>query len=544
MNKNPDVFKVTQIPDVELESLEIHTNYYMHIADIVKESGLNSIKKYIGDFDIHKVVLYGAGVVSRILCDMLEKDNVCEIAGVIDRDKSTAYGFHEFLSLDELQNIEYDMIIITPLGAVEAIQAELDRRGIEKYCFISEMADYDGIKQFAQSCTLSKVHAAKAGCEEKKTAAKMVYIVLTRHPLNPAGLGIRNKIKMQLEAFDNAGYEPIYILFDQYRIYIRECVGEKTLIKYGMTPHKLFDKLTEYIRQVNPEFIYLRYELIYKNWIDYFYRELGSLDIKTVCEFPTYPYDSEYDDKDPRICTDRYYRQNLKNYFKISTNFEDIDEIMGIPSIPIRNGISTAVPLHSVRNNRAAAEIHMLAVANLAWWHGYDRIIEGMNQYINIEKNSEWKIYFHIVGEGPESPRLQKMVEDYGLGENILFYGNIYDKDRLNAVFDGKDIGIGSIGMHRHTRSSRGSVIKTAEYCMRGLPFMIDYDDVSFDDNAPYILKVSRDENPVSMHEVIAFAGKYANIQTAQEMRDYATGNLTWDTYINKIIQSVQESDK
>ena len=71
------------------------------------------------------------------------------------------------------------------------------------------MADYDGIKQFAQSCTLSKVHAAKAECEEKKTAAKMVYIVLTRHPLNPAGLGIRNKIKMQLEAFDNAGYEPI-----------------------------------------------------------------------------------------------------------------------------------------------------------------------------------------------------------------------------------------------------------------------------------------------------------------------------------------------
>ena len=73
---------------------------------------------------------------------------------------------------------------------------------------------------------------------------------------------------------------------------------------------------------------------------------------------------------------------------------------------------------------------------------------------------------------------------------------------------------------------------------------MIDYDDVSFDDNAPYVLKVSRDENPVSMHEVIAFAGKYANIQTAQEMRDYATGNLTWDTYINKIIQSVQEPDK
>lgn len=143
MNKNADEFALTQVLNVELESLEMYKNYYTYISDIVKENGRESIKKYIRDFNIRKVIIYGAGVAARILCDVLEKDELCEIVGVVDRSMSTIYGFHEFLSLEELSNTEYDKIIITPLGALTAIKADLDSMGIQKYCFISEMSDYD-----------------------------------------------------------------------------------------------------------------------------------------------------------------------------------------------------------------------------------------------------------------------------------------------------------------------------------------------------------------------------------------------------------------
>lgn len=368
---------------------------------------------------------------------------------------------------------------------------------------------------------------------------KMIYIVCNKIRDYHTIIGVRKKVKMQMDAFEKAGYEPVYVCFDSYRLYIQEQTGERRVsMNYYDKPRRCVDAVIEYIKQTAPELVYLRYSIIWDSWIEYFYKELGQLQTRAVCEFYTYPYDSEIAEGNRLIYCDRYYRENLKDYFKLSTNFQGNTEVLGIPSISMCNGIDTNIPLHSVTKTNPQ-EINMIAVATLAFWHGLDRLIEGMHQYFNTEKNSEWKLYLHIVGEGGESLRLRKMVEDYNLGENVIFYGRIFDMDKLNEIFDGKDIGIGSIGMHRHTKNMKGSPLKSSEYCMRGLPFMIDYDDISFDDDYPYIMHVEKNDAPVSMYDVIEFCRKYANVETAREMREYAVKNLTWDASVKKLVNAL-----
>lgn len=369
---------------------------------------------------------------------------------------------------------------------------------------------------------------------------KMIYIVCNEIQNCNNMIGVRKKVKMQMDAFQRKGYEPIYVCFDSYRLYIQEQTGEKRVsMTYYSRPHQCVDALIEYIRKAAPKLVYMRYSVIWGEWVEYFYSELGQLDTKAICEFPTYPYDSEIPEGNKLKYCDIYYRENLKNHFKISTNFQGHTEIFGIKSIGLCNGIDKKIPLHAVKEKNGLKEINMIAVANVSFWHGLDRFIEGMNQYINVERNTEWKLYLHIVGEGPESVKLRKMVEGYNLGENIIFYGKISDAAGLNALFDGKDIGIGSIGMHRHTKNMKASPIKSSEYCMRGLPFIIGYDDISFDNDYPYILHVEKNDDPIPMHEVIEFYKKYANVGTAQEMREYAIQNLTWDAAVEKLINAL-----
>ena len=40
----------------------------------------------------------------------------------------------------------------------------------------------------------------------------------------------------------------------------------------------------------------------------------------------------------------------------------------------------------------------MLAVANISKWHGFDRLIKGLNSYIVL--NNETKISLQIIGDG------------------------------------------------------------------------------------------------------------------------------------------------
>lgn len=66
----------------------------------------------------------------------------------------------------------------------------------------------------------------------------------------------------------------------------------------------------------------------------------------------------------------------------------------------------------------ASNHLHLVGVANVTYWHGYDRVISGLQLYYSKQPSTSLKkIYFHIVGGGSDITHLKKLVQLYGLSE-------------------------------------------------------------------------------------------------------------------------------
>jgi glycosyltransferase involved in cell wall biosynthesis len=150
------------------------------------------------------------------------------------------------------------------------------------------------------------------------------------------------------------------------------------------------------------------------------------------------------------------------------------------------------------------------------------------------EYNGPVKIRIHIVGDGPEIPRLKKMMDDLKLKDKIVFYGFISGQD-LDSVFDQSHIAIGSLGIHR-IGLKEASILKAREYCSRGIPYITACDDPDFTDDFAFVLKLPSDDQAIDMGQVLAFTTRV--IQDAdhpRKMRHYAKEHLDWSIKMRKL---------
>lgn len=255
---------------------------------------------------------------------------------------------------------------------------------------------------------------------------------------------------------------------------------------------------------------------------------------KIICEFYTYPYDTEFDSDNLDILTDKYYSVYLKKVFSMSVNYNNYTEIMGIPSVGISNGIDlNKTPLAALPDDNQDS-FNMISVSTMFPWHGYDRLIEGIHYY--YKNGGHKKVVLHMIGEGKELDNYKKIVKLHKLEEHVIFYGRITDYTKLNQLFDHMNIAVGSVGMHR-LNLVNVSPIKSAEYCARGIPFVINYDDVSFPDECQFVLKVDRNENPLDINEIMKFSNNCRNEKTSRFMRDYAKNNLSWTAQMGSVLK-------
>ena len=166
---------------------------------------------------------------------------------------------------------------------------------------------------------------------------------------------------------------------------------------------------------------------------------------KIVLELMTYPYDGEvkrhwYDYS--LYWIDRHYRKQLFNYIdRIATLTLD-DSIWGIPTLKINNGIDFSI--NEVRSGNLEKNcVHVIAVSICAWWHAYERFIEGLHNYYTNGGNRN--IVFHLVGDGTELPKYRELTAKYQLDSHVIFHG-IQSGDALDKIYDQCSFGIGSLG--------------------------------------------------------------------------------------------------
>lgn len=374
---------------------------------------------------------------------------------------------------------------------------------------------------------------------------KLMYILC--QDIDGAGKGIGNKIRAQIFAFQKLGVEVSVSALkrNEKGQYIGRELNECLL---QIFPHfrstffswwwrVSYNPLAQEIVSKRYPAVYIRYTHFANPFFIRFLQKLKKNNVRIFLEIPTYPYDSEFKHASWKLklmgLVERFFRNRLKYSVDRIVTFSREPEIFGVQTICVHNGID----LSSIQQRSAKTvgkEIHLLAVAVVNVWHGYDRLIEGLRNY--YDSNPSRRVVLHIVGDGndQESARYRQLARSYNLNEKVIFHG--FKKGlELDHLFQESDCAVGSLGFHR-IGVDYVTPIKLSEYCARGIPFFYSGRNDLFD-SLSFVLKVPADDSPIDINRIVEFV---ENIKvTPSDIRQFAEDNLGWEQQLKKVVQDM-----
>ena len=359
--------------------------------------------------------------------------------------------------------------------------------------------------------------------------------------------GISKKIHYQVKGLCENGHE-VHLCYYDYDSNGHKCrfVDGEVIKNYGggvfagVLQRVDYSCIYDYCKQKQIEFVYARCFQNANPWLIKLFKRLKNLGVKTVTEIPTYPYDREFVTfswlKRIELKIDQLFRHSLCCQMDAIVTFSDAERIFGQRTIRISNGVDfDSIPLHEYHPSIDGA-IHLIGVAEVHLWHGYDRLIAGLGEY--YRKHPLPNIIFHIVGGVDpfdmyglgDYPGLQTLIDQYGLRDHVVFHGQLFGGE-LDAIFNQCCLAVGSLARHR-TGISVIKTLKNREYASRGIPFIYSETDSDFD-NKHYVLKVPPDETPIDINAVLDFICN--NQFQSQEIRK-TVENLSWKIQMKKVV--------
>jgi glycosyltransferase involved in cell wall biosynthesis len=291
------------------------------------------------------------------------------------------------------------------------------------------------------------------------------------------------------------------------------------------------------------DYIYIRYQRSTPAFVSLLHKiQQQRPGMPVFVEIPTYPYESEQiSTRDKALgLIDRMLRGRMRRYVHRIVTFSAAKTIFGIPAISTENGIDVS----QIRNfkktpdYRNSGTMVLVSVANVAFYHGYDRIIRGLADFKRSQPNR--RVIFHLVGAGSALPELRALTKQEGVDDTVHFHGPLQG-EALDDVMKLADIGISSIGMHRLEVDT--SNLKSREFCAHGLPFLIAYPDRDFAADFPFCMHAPPDDSPIDIASLLEF---YDRLRTehpdyAEHMRRYAEERLTWDSKLAPVVTEIKE---
>src|SRR5690606_13028295 len=106
--------------------------------------------------------------------------------------------------------------------------------------------------------------------------------------------------------------------------------------------------------------------------------KLSFLNCKVFVEVPSYPYDLEYRKYSILTLFDKFFRTKMSPYVTAFSYYgSEVDCIFGRPAIKLENGVSFGdFPI--INLNQSSKLLSLIGVANISFWHGYDRLITSL----------------------------------------------------------------------------------------------------------------------------------------------------------------------
>jgi hypothetical protein len=359
--------------------------------------------------------------------------------------------------------------------------------------------------------------------------------------------GISKKILAQVRGLENLGMKVdlCHLAADDKNKFTGRYINGELIDKYSEISilskiqwRYRYKSLYHYIVENGIQLIYIRYTQFANPFFNSFLKKLYKNNIIVLLELPTYPYDQEFRnisffDK-IILLIEKVSRRKFKNFITRVITLSDDKTVFKIPAIKINNGVDAcSIPI-AQRINKDN-DIHLIGVASINYWHGYDRVIEGLNNYYNANPSKK-KVFFDIIGDstGDESIRYKESVQKYDLGDYVTFYGRRSGKE-LDDLFNRANIGVGCLGCHRKGMDYSKS-LKNREYCARGIPFFYSEIDEEFE-GRDFILKVAANDDPIDIDEIVNFA---INTKIAPvAIKRYAIENLTWEKQFEKVLLNI-----
>lgn len=346
---------------------------------------------------------------------------------------------------------------------------------------------------------------------------KLLYLSTWDFKNEPAD-GVCKKIRAHIAAFEKRGYMVDFIYIQDTKLLYRkngieEQVG--TLGKIKKIP--AYIKLISVLKKEEYDCVYNRYGLA-----DPFYncviRELHKNGARIFVEVPSYPYECE---RESGVLTWGFYkldvicRKRLKNYVENIITYMEYDEIIGIPTIQLINGIDVS-GVESIKNyDRDENAIHLLVVTLMMRHHGFERIIEGL--YLYYHNGGMRNIQIDFVGDGSERSYYEKLVMDYQLDNHVIFHG-MKGGQELNEFYEKADFGVAAMGLYKDNIFLT-SELKSREYLAKGLPIISGAQIDLFKDNPKWFyLKFPENETPINIGEIVSLYDKMINEKTKQEI--------------------------
>ncbi|MGM9929606.1 MAG: glycosyltransferase [Bacillus sp. (in: firmicutes)] len=355
---------------------------------------------------------------------------------------------------------------------------------------------------------------------------------------------LKQKFDGQLSGFSNIGFDTYYIAFDRHFFYLVSHKGKKIVGKthFGIPSyiHTLFYIDFNYIvmklmKSVQWDWVYWRAAPCwYTSYLAA--KAIHNNGAKMIYEYPTFLSTKEKPLNFCRKVFSEYSDYWQRKVNEISDGFVMIGEHVGTnywgkPAINISNGIDVkSVPVR--KPNYDPNAVHLLALASMSYWHGYDRLIRSLAAY-----KGNQKIIIHMVGDnsGGSLEDWKNLTTELNLNDCVIFHGTMSGKP-LEELFNLCDLGINSLGLYRKQLYVT-SELKAREYAARGLPFVRAVDDEALDSaECLYWFRVPNDESIPDMQAIVDFAlCMRENSECAQNLRNFAMMNMTWEAQYKNV---------
>ena len=357
-------------------------------------------------------------------------------------------------------------------------------------------------------------------------------------------VGITQKVKKQIEAFQELGYDVIYSGYLEDGVAIFDNTGnilvkKKYFFKNGKINHILRRYMLlllckDYFlkNDVELEFSYLRYHFFDSFYINLL-KVLKKKSKKVIMEAHSYPVFVKKDRFNPIKILDEMYSKKAHKYCDYIASMTNLKTICEIPTYEIENTLN--IDDFKIKEyKRVENKFIFINVAFENITHGLDRLIKGIsNYYKTIYKTTSIDIELLLIGEYSNSTK--KLVEDLSLSEKVKFLGKM-KRNEIDTYIDEAHFAVGSMGNHR-ANSYYGSALKTKEYIARGIPFVYGWEERILI-NFPFAYKVPLNEEPIDIKKILEFYRKIENKDLAIKMRKFLEeNNRSWQQQFYELLK-------